>query len=81
MWDLPRPGLKPVSPALAGGFLTTVPPGKSWAVFLFPKYFLIFIAVVNGNLFSIFWGGLSLALRVLLIWGSLFYIPVTLLTL
>ena len=29
MWDLPRPGLKPVSPALAGGFLTTVPPGKS----------------------------------------------------
>ena len=29
MWDLPGPGLKPVSPALAGGFLTTVPPGKS----------------------------------------------------
>ena len=25
MWDLPRPGLEPVSPALAGGFLTTVP--------------------------------------------------------
>ena len=29
MWDLPRPGIKPVSPALAGRFLTTVPPGKS----------------------------------------------------
>ena len=29
MWDLPRPGLEPVSPALAGRFLTTVPPGKS----------------------------------------------------
>ena len=29
MWDLPRPGLEPVSPALAGGFLTTVPAGKS----------------------------------------------------
>ena len=28
-WDLPRPGLEPVSPALACGFLTTVPPGKS----------------------------------------------------
>ena len=28
MWDLPGPGLKPVSPALAGRFLTTVPPGK-----------------------------------------------------
>ena len=28
MWDLPRPGLEPVSPALAGGFLTIAPPGK-----------------------------------------------------
>ena len=28
MWDLPRPGLEPVSPALAGGFLTPAPPGK-----------------------------------------------------
>ena len=29
MWHLPGPGLEPMSPALAGGFLTTVPPGKS----------------------------------------------------
>ena len=29
MWDLPGPGIEPVSPALAGGFLTTAPPGKS----------------------------------------------------
>ena len=29
MWDLPRPGMEPVSPALAGRFLTTEPPGKS----------------------------------------------------
>ena len=28
MWYLPRPGLEPVSPALAGRFLTTAPPGK-----------------------------------------------------
>ena len=28
MWDLPRPGLEPVSPALAGRLPTTVPPGK-----------------------------------------------------
>ena len=28
MWDLPGSGLEPVSPALAGGFLTTEPPGK-----------------------------------------------------
>jgi len=25
MWDLPEPGIKPMSPALAGGFLTTGP--------------------------------------------------------
>ena len=29
MWDLPRPGLEPVSPALAGRFSTTAPPGKT----------------------------------------------------
>ena len=28
IWDLPRPGLEPVSPALAGRFSTTAPPGK-----------------------------------------------------
>ena len=28
MWDLPRPGLEPVSPALAGRFSTTAPQGK-----------------------------------------------------
>ena len=34
MWDLPRPGLKPVSPALAGRFSTTAPPGKPcWEFF------------------------------------------------
>ena len=34
MWDLPGPGLEPVSPALAGGFSTTAPPGKPWLVVL-----------------------------------------------
>ena len=29
MWDLPGPGHEPVSPALAGGFLTTAAPRKS----------------------------------------------------
>ena len=28
MWHLPRPGLEPVCPALAGRFSTTAPPGK-----------------------------------------------------
>ena len=34
MWDLPGPGHEPVSPALAGGFPTTVPPGKPYFIFL-----------------------------------------------
>ena len=33
MWDLPRPGLEPVSPALAGRLSTTAPPGKPSAKF------------------------------------------------
>ena len=28
MWDPPTPGVEPVSPALAGRFSTTAPPGK-----------------------------------------------------
>ena len=36
MWDLPRPGLEPVSPALAGRFSTTAPPGKPMS-FLFTE--------------------------------------------
>ena len=28
MWDLPRPGLEPVSPASAGRLSTAAPPGK-----------------------------------------------------
>ena len=30
IWDLPRPGPEPVSPALAGRFPTTAPPGKPY---------------------------------------------------
>ena len=36
-WDLPGPGLEPGSPALAGGFLTTAPPGKSRIISIFKK--------------------------------------------
>ena len=34
MRDPPRPGLEPVSPALAGRFSTTAPPGKPTNTFL-----------------------------------------------
>ena len=33
--DLPSPGIEPSSPALAGGFFTTEPPGKSLFNFQF----------------------------------------------
>ena len=36
-WDLPRPGLEPVCPALAGRFSTTAPPGKPLPTFLKQK--------------------------------------------
>ena len=39
MWNLPRPGLEPMSPALAGRFSTTAPLGK-------PPYFVLFYGQV-----------------------------------
>ena len=38
MWNLPRPEIEPLSPALAGGFLTTGPPEKR-PISLFFKIF------------------------------------------
>ena len=43
MWDLPRPGLEPVIPALAGRFSTTAPPGKPY---LFLKHLFIWLGRV-----------------------------------
>ena len=40
MWELPRPGLEPVSPALAGRFSTAAPPGK-------PQIFLILKLIID----------------------------------
>ena len=33
MWDLPRPGIEPMAPALAGRFFTCEPPGKPTIAF------------------------------------------------
>ena len=38
--DLPQPGIKPTSPALAGGFFTTEPPGKPVKPLLCAKQYL-----------------------------------------
>ena len=43
MWDLPRPGLEPVSPALAGRFSTTASPGKPHITNLYQIHSLKFV--------------------------------------
>ena len=43
MWDPPRPGLEPVSLALAGRFPTTAPPGKPQSFLFFPLANRIFL--------------------------------------
>ena len=61
MWDLPRPGLKPASPALAGRFSTTAPPGKpckdildaTLICFLFQSILIILFVTVYSS-FNIF---------------------------
>ena len=40
MWDLPRSGLESVSPALAGRFSTTAPPGKPLEKLLIDPHFI-----------------------------------------
>ena len=47
MWDLPRPGLEPVSPTLAGGFSTTAPPGKP-RLFCFVNRFICRHWLIEG---------------------------------
>ena len=46
MWDPPRPGLEPMSPALAGRFSTTATPGKPLYLIFFNK-FIYFLAVLG----------------------------------
>ena len=52
MWDLPGPGIEPVSPALAGGFLTTVPPGKPPAASLKNPVLLFLLGVMLVECFT-----------------------------
>ena len=39
MWDPPRPGLEPMSAALAGRLSTTAPPGKPYTAFIVRNFF------------------------------------------
>ena len=36
--DLPNPGIKPMPPALAGGFFTTQPPGQPLHIYTYLVY-------------------------------------------
>ena len=47
MWDLPRPGLEPVSPASAGRLSTTAPPGKPKLSFLMQRFPVIKMFVLH----------------------------------
>ena len=50
MWDLPRPGLKPVSPALAGRLSTTAPPRKPKGLTLIATLYLSRISFYSTDL-------------------------------
>ena len=52
MLNLPGPGIEPVSPALAGGFLTTGPPGKPLVILSKEK---LSILLLLYNLFVSVW--------------------------
>ena len=56
MWDLPRPGLEPASPALAGRFSTTAPPGKPCLFVLFMVSFAMqkLLSLIRSHLFIFF---------------------------
>ena len=62
MWDLPGPGLEPMSPAPAGGLSTTAPPGKPYFSALFPLQpcgkatdYISRAAVGTTDLEALFW--------------------------
>ena len=56
--DPPRPGLEPVSPALAGRLSTTAPPGKPYKCYFKNGFassnFIIYLSLVGGNIFKNF---------------------------
>ena len=55
MWDLPRAGLEPVSPALAGRFSTTAPPGKPLSYFALHVTYILYKDVVHMHILNYSW--------------------------
>ena len=67
MWDLPRPGLEPVSPALAGRFSTTAPPGKPFSPFLILEKKLTLCQTLLSPFTYIILFNLQITLRIIVI--------------
>ena len=56
MWDPPRPGPEPVSPALAGRLSTTAPPGKpTVGVYSYTFFFKHCLAAAHKFCYVVFW--------------------------
>ena len=71
MWDPPRPGLEPVSPALAGRFSTTAPPGKpdSGVLARGSESMSFYSAILNQSLSPYFLMSLILWFKISFIWS------------
>ena len=50
MWDPPRPGLEPVSPALTGRLSTTAPPGKPFLFDVILNRIIFLLSLSHGSL-------------------------------
>ena len=68
--DLPDPGIKPTSPALAGEFITTEPPGKCQQKRAVDKKFNL-MSLGERSLTGIFFTSVQIEMQVLLMIVSL----------
>ena len=60
--DLPHPGIKPTSPALAGRFFTTEPPGKSYNTIFF-VFFTPWVWLSRTVISACMWRCVGLSMR------------------
>ena len=66
VWNLLRSRIEPVSPVLAGGFLSTVPPGSLYILNMYDLLYVIFSHKTGGGELCL----LGTFSRTALLWGS-----------